>query len=247
MELDLTKFHKLYEQKDNEETIKVEIKDYNNQLVVSSRDIAKGLEKEHYDVLKKIRDNLNAGEYSAVNYLDDKGQQRPEYLVTKDGFILLVMNYTGYNDFKRAYINKFNEMEKQLNYGKVPRTYAQALRMYANEVEQRELIEKQRDEAIKTKAWINGKKTATAMNTASQKSKENKRLQLELDKSKQYASIKRIEIQLHRKFDWHELRNYCNSNELEMPKIFDANYGKVRTYPRLAWLEVYNIDLDKII
>lgn len=43
-------------------------------------------------------------------------------------------------------------------YTNIPKTYAEALRMYANEVEHKELIEKQRDEAIKTKSWISDKK-----------------------------------------------------------------------------------------
>ena len=44
--------------------------------------------------------------------------------------------------------------------------------------------------------------TATAMNTASQKSKEVEKLKRELDKSKEFASIKAAEIRLKSKFDW---------------------------------------------
>ena len=115
-----------------------------------------------------------------------------------------------------------------------------------SEVEQRELAEKQRDEAIKTKAWINDKKTATAMNTASQKSKEVNRLKIELDRSKEYASIKAVEKATKNKYKWQLLRNYCTAHELEMKKIFDPNFGAVNTYPEEAWLEVYGIDLTKL-
>ncbi|CDB23956.1 uncharacterized protein BN706_00219 [Clostridium sp. CAG:557] len=78
----------------------------------------------------------------------------------------------------------------------------------------------------------------------------------ELDKSKEFASIKAAEIRLKSKFDWKPLRkskfdwkplrNYCTSHELEMPKIFDANYGSVRTYPAEAWLEIYGVDLKEL-
>lgn len=34
--------------------------------------------------------------------------------MAKDSFILLLMNYQGYNNFKRAYIKRFNEMENAL-------------------------------------------------------------------------------------------------------------------------------------
>ena len=37
-----------------------------------------------------------------------------EYLLTKDGFTLYMFNIQGYNDFKWAYIQKFNEMEAAL-------------------------------------------------------------------------------------------------------------------------------------
>ena len=128
----------------------------------------------------------------------------------------------------------------------IPQSFPEALRAYANEVEQRELAEKQRDEAIKTKAWINDKKTATAMNTASQKSKEVNRLKIELDRSKEYASIKAVEKATKNKYKWQLLRNYCTAHELEMKKIFDPNFGAVNTYPEEAWQEVYGIDLTML-
>ena len=96
------------------EIIPVIMKSDNGELVVSSRDIASGIGKEHYDIIKKIRSVLNDGEFSAVEYIDAKGEKRPEYLLPKDSFILLLMNYQGYNDFKRAYIKRFNEMENAL-------------------------------------------------------------------------------------------------------------------------------------
>lgn len=139
------------------------------------------------------------------------------------------------------------EIRKTGSYSIVPKTYAETLIELGKSLQEKEKLEEANKFLEKTKAWIGEKKIATAMNTASQKSRENKKLQIELDKSREYASIKRIELQLHRKFDWHKLRDFCNDKELEMPKIFDANYGKVRTYPAQAWLEVYDIDLEEIV
>lgn len=96
------------------EVIPVIMKSSNGELIVSSRDIASGIGKEHKDILKKIREILNEREFSLVEYIDNKGEKRPEYLLPKDSFILLLMNYQGYNDFKRAYIKRFNEMENTL-------------------------------------------------------------------------------------------------------------------------------------
>ena len=107
-------------------------------------------------------------------------------------------------------------------------------------------LQAENKELERTKAWINDKKTATAMNTASQKSKEVRRLKIELDRSKEYASIKAIEKSTRGKFKWQPLRNYCTSHELEMKKVFDPNFGAVNTYPAEAWQEVYGIDLTML-
>lgn len=92
----------------------VNVQTYNNCNVVSSQDIAKALNKDHSDVVKKIKTVLTVGEFSEREYKTSMGNTYVEFLLTRDGFILLCMNYTGYNEFKRAYINKFNEMEKEL-------------------------------------------------------------------------------------------------------------------------------------
>ena len=61
----------------------------------------------------------------------------------------------------------------------VPKTLPEALRLYAAEIEAKEKALQERDEAIRTKAQIGSRREATAMNTASQKSKECKRLEIE--------------------------------------------------------------------
>lgn len=73
----------------------------------------------------------------------------------------------------------------------IPKTLPEALRAYADEVERREAAEKraitaevERDEAVRTKAQIGSNREATAMNTASQKSKECKRLTTENEELK---------------------------------------------------------------
>lgn len=68
----------------------------------------------------------------------------------------------------------------------IPKTLPEALRAYADEVERREAAERraitaesERDEAIRTKAQIGSDREATAMATASAKSRECKRLTAE--------------------------------------------------------------------
>lgn len=92
----------------------IKIKNVNGVNVVSSRVVAEQLKKEHSDVMKKCKEILGLGEFSEISYKDSCNREQPELLLTKDGFILLCMNYQGYNDFKRAYIREFNRMEREL-------------------------------------------------------------------------------------------------------------------------------------
>lgn len=114
-------------------------------LVVSSRVVAQGLGKRHSDVLESLDKILENGDFRSLcipNTYKVEGQQREykEYLLTKDGFTLYMFNIQGYNDFKMAYINRFNEMEKALEVKQLPKTFAQALRAYADEVEKNEQL-----------------------------------------------------------------------------------------------------------
>lgn len=51
-----------------------------------------------------------------------------------------MFNIQGYNDFKLAYINRFNEMERELNVRKLPQNYAQALRELADSWEREQIL-----------------------------------------------------------------------------------------------------------
>lgn len=86
--------------------------------VVSSRVIAKELGKRPSDVSISLNNILTNGDFRSLiipsEYKDKKGETRKEYLLTKDGFTLYMFNIQGHNGFKMAYINRFNEMEKQL-------------------------------------------------------------------------------------------------------------------------------------
>ena len=135
------------------------------------------------------------------------------------------------------------EIRKTGSYSLMPKSYAEALRLYADEVEQREIIQKQRDEAIRTKAWISDKKTATAMATASVKSREADKLKIKLDLEMSYATVKKVEMATGRKYNWRNLKKYCESAGIGWNKAFDANYGSVNSYPAEAWKNVYGVCL----
>lgn len=88
--------------------------------VVSSRVVADELARRHDNVKRDIEQILMSSNVSALiissEYKDSRGRSQKEYLLTKDGFTLYMFNIQGHNDFKMAYINKFNEMERQLSH-----------------------------------------------------------------------------------------------------------------------------------
>lgn len=124
--------------------VKIETKDGVN--FVSSRVIASELGKEHKHVLESIRkigQNLDPSNFIESSYIDSYGRNKVEYLLTKDGFTLYMFNIQGYNDFKMAYINRFNEMEKALKamQPKLPQTYKEALKDFLIQVEENERLQ----------------------------------------------------------------------------------------------------------
>lgn len=176
----------------------------------------------------------------------DSGQNREMYVISESGLYSLILSskLPSAKKFKRWVTSEvLPEIRKTGAYSRIPKSYPEALRLYADEVEQRELMQKQRDEAIRTKAWISDKKTATAMNTASQKSKEAEKLKIKLDLEMSYATVKKVELETGRKYNWQDLKKYCQSAGLGWNKAFDANYGSVNSYPAEAWKNVYGIDI----
>lgn len=104
----------------------------------------------------------------------------------------------------------------------------------------------ERDHAIETKAHISDKKTATAMATASAKSRQAEALKEQLGESKNYASIKAVEKATGRTFNWRNLKKWCIEHSKAIKDIADANYISVKTYPKDAWSAVYGINLNDV-
>lgn len=123
----------------------VRIENRKGQMVVSSRVIAEQLGKRHDNILKDIREKalLKFEEWIIPSkYKANNGQEYDEFLLTKDGFVMLVFNYDGYLEFKETYINEFNRMEKELNNKiKVPVTLKEALILALEQQEKIETLE----------------------------------------------------------------------------------------------------------
>ena len=115
--------------------------DKDGQAVTSSRNVAAVFGKEHKNVIRDIRavlDDAPDKEFGRLNFeltsfKDKFGRAQPEYLLTRDGAILLIMGYTGPKAMalKTAYIKRFSEMEKALAKQHEPQVAASAMRAHS--------------------------------------------------------------------------------------------------------------------
>lgn len=102
------------------------VSELNGKPVVSSRKVAEVFEKDYKHVLDSIckflapdsglTKSFTEPNFRPSEYKDSTGRVLPEYLLTKDGFALLAMGFTGRRalQFKEAYIRRFNEMEQYI-------------------------------------------------------------------------------------------------------------------------------------
>lgn len=91
----------------------------NGQAVTTSMKIAECFGKKHQHVMEKIRTLLaelpsewGVSNFRQSSYFNVQGKEQPCYEMTKDGFTLLAMGFTGKKaiEFKLNYINAFNTM-----------------------------------------------------------------------------------------------------------------------------------------
>jgi Rha family phage regulatory protein len=191
-------------------------KGQNGQVLTNSLLVAEKFGKRHADVVRAIENSLTKGSESTnaklrssfvlSSYIDNKGEERPMYIMDRDGFSVIAMGFTGDKamDFKVEFISAFNAMEKKLKELSAPQTYAEALRRLADEVEEKE----------RTKALLEQKTE-------------------QLDESKEWYSIKRWAKEHNmnwRSINWRKMKALSYGLGYEIKKIFDANYGRVNIY-----------------
>lgn len=84
--------------------------------------VAECFGKRHDNVMRDIKNLEVPDEFSLLNFeerdhVDLRGKKQKMYMMTKDGFMILVMGYTGPKamQFKIAFIEAFNMMEWKLS------------------------------------------------------------------------------------------------------------------------------------
>lgn len=191
------------------------------------------------DFTARCRDELDGEYYETFVVKNSRGPASEELRLTKDQCMFIAMRES--KSVRRRVVALLNEKAAPIS---LP-THAEALRLYADQLERNLELECERDQAVETKAEIGARREATAMNTASQAVKKARALEVQLDHSKEYCTIKRMEMLKHgQKFEWRRLKSTCTEMGIQAVDVFDQNYGTVKAYHVDVWREAYGIGLD---
>lgn len=211
---------------------------------MSSQEIADLVESRH-DKVKQSIERLAARQVIQLPPMGEVknhlGQTVNVYQLEKRDSYVVVAQLSP--EFTARLVDRWQELEAAVT-PKLPATYLDALRAHLASEEKAAALMIERDAAIATKAEIGNRREATAMNTASQAVKKANKLEIELDKSKEYATIKRMEMLYHgTKFNWRILKSTSTEMGIEAIDVFDQNYGTVKAYHYSVWKEAYALSI----
>ena len=130
-----------------------------------------------------------------------------------------------------------------------PETAIKLLQTLQNERKEKIAAIEAKEKAERERLWIRSKAEATAMATASVKSRALEKLKLEMGEHKEYASILRVAIATvtsEKDYNWRPLKQYSQEHGLEIHSIPDPRFGKVKTYHKDAWYNIYDVDLEEL-
>ena len=174
------------------------------------------------------------------------------------GRVLPQLAFEGKAEVSEEYKEKIGMPQPQTqNQPVLPTTYLEALEALVASEKAKLALQAERDEAIRTKAMIGSSREATAMNTASQKSKECKRLTAEnaelkdaVGRGTNWCTVSVMKSEWKRDFghepDWRQLKKFSADLPTDMQPVKDVDekvilkngserLSKVNRYHREAW------------
>lgn len=233
--------------------IEIAVREINEKEVpaVTSLQVAEHFGKNHKDVLRDIRvttekcsQEFDERNFAPVEYTDAKGEKRPMYLLSKDGFMMVAMGYITPEAMavKEAYIARFNEMEERL------RAAMPVLPHFRDPIEAAEawivaergrLAEQARaDFYQRTKAEIGSRREASAMATASVAVRKAAALENELGRGRDYKAVKGIpwfldvfaDVSPAYSVAGRKLSDMSRRMGYDIREIEDSRFGSVKAY-----------------
>ena len=198
-----------------------------NELIIShtietidSREVARMIEMQHKNLLKKIRnyeDILLSSKLSPVEffvpseYEDSTGRTLKCYLLTKKGCEMVANKLTGEKGviFTAQYVNRFEEMEKAIKTPALPNNYLEALERLVDEVKYNQQLILENNQ-LKFKLECKENKVNRLWSTE-EIAKEHNMSAKALNKV-----LQNQKIQYSRKGRWHLYRRYKNKGYVKI-------------------------------
>lgn len=187
---------------------------HNNQLTISSREIAKLCNKEHKNVLRvcrELKDKSISAQIEPIKYIDSKGREYQEFLLNKRDSLVLVARLSP--EFTAKVVDRWQELEN--NQHKLPNNYIEALEsLIAKEKENKALeqqIEQDKPKVIFANS-VEASKTSILIGDLAKILKQNN-----------------IDIGQNRLFDWLRDNKYLYKNK-NMPtqKAMDLKLFEIK-------------------
>jgi len=204
-------------------------------------------ELDHADFMKKVPKVLGGGvgKFSDTYQNPQNKQVYPCYRFPKREACLMAMSYS--YELQAAVFDHMTALEAKLAQPIAMPSYAESLRLLADQIEETARVTVERDLAVATKALIGSKREATAMATAAQAKREAAKLRDQLGFNCRHATILAVEHATGGEFAFLGLRRWCKANGVTAETVPDKRYpAGVKAWPAAAWLAVYGIELVEL-
>lgn len=182
---------------------------------MSSREIAELVESRHDSVKRAIERLADSGVIVQPPMVDEQIADKLGRPRSESVYLVNKRDsYVVVAQLCPEFTARLVDRWQELEDGLAPKTYAETLRALADTVEREERLQA-----------------------------EKASLEVTLDMSMQWASVKKMEATHGVSFYWKPLKDFSLNNGYEVKSVFDANYTKVNAYHIDAWQAVYGVGI----
>lgn len=227
-------------------------------LVTTSLKVAEVFGKVHAKVMRDIEkldcsDEFTIANFGKRTFKTEQGNEYPMYEITKDGFVFLVMGYTGKKaaGFKEAYIRKFNEMEAELKSQQTKQLSAaesllQSVQLLVAHERQLSLLEQKQENMQKAMNGLFDRVNSLSFENDMMKQKLNN--EIERYTVIGYCSLHKIDItRKEAAIIGGACARMCKKENIATESIADPRFGKVNTYPSEIIAKCYEERQKKLL
>ena len=227
-------------------------------LVTTSLKVAEVFGKVHAKVMRDIEkldcsDEFTIANFGKRSFKTEQGNEYPMYEITKDGFVFLVMGYTGKKaaGFKEAYIRKFNEMEAELKSQQTKQLSAaesllQSVQLLVAHERQLSLLEQKQENMQKAMNGLFDRVNSLSFENDMMKQKLNN--EIERYTVIGYCSLHKIDItRKEAAIIGGACARMCKKENIPTESIADPRFGKVNTYPSEIIAKCYEERQKKLL